>query len=205
MIRVLILASSPAERSRLEKRVSSNASLRVVGGPSDSLRSAAASISEWRPDVVLAEFESHDEESVAALAGDAKGTPATLLVRGPLPSWQDAAAELGAITVLPINASALQLCAAIEAIAAGLVVFYPGEFGFGPDRINRSLPETLTVPELEVLRLVADGLSNKEIATRLRISEHTVKFHVASVMGKLGAESRTEAVTIGIRRGIVLI
>jgi DNA-binding CsgD family transcriptional regulator len=63
----------------------------------------------------------------------------------------------------------------------------------------------LTARELDVLRLVAEGDANKEIAWKLGISEHTAKFHVASILGKLSAGSRTEAVTIGIRRGLVLI
>jgi DNA-binding NarL/FixJ family response regulator len=65
--------------------------------------------------------------------------------------------------------------------------------------------EPLTPREIEVLRAMAEGLANKEIAVRLGVSENTVKFHVASVMGKLGAGSRTEAVMQGIRLGIVLI
>jgi len=56
-----------------------------------------------------------------------------------------------------------------------------------------------------VLRMMADGAANKEIAWKLAISEHTVKFHVASVMGKLNASSRTEAVTRGLRRGLILM
>jgi len=67
------------------------------------------------------------------------------------------------------------------------------------------LAEELTPRESEVLQMLANGLANKEIAARLSISEHTVKFHVASILGKLGAGSRTEAVSLGIRRGIVLL
>src|SRR5438128_1516404 len=67
------------------------------------------------------------------------------------------------------------------------------------------LIEALTPREIEVLRLLAAGLGNKEIASRLAISEHTVKFHVSSIMGKLGAASRTEAVTLGIRHGLIMI
>ena len=67
------------------------------------------------------------------------------------------------------------------------------------------MAEDLTPREIEVLKLVAAGLANKEIAHRLEISDHTVKFHVASVMGKLGASSRTEAVTLGIRLGLIMI
>jgi len=63
----------------------------------------------------------------------------------------------------------------------------------------------LTPRELEVLRMMAEGAANKTIAWKLGISEHTVKFHVASILGKLEAGTRTEAVTIGIRKGLVLI
>ena len=61
----------------------------------------------------------------------------------------------------------------------------------------------LTPRELEVLRLVAQGLGNKEIAELLAISTHTVKYHLAAVLDKLGVRSRTEAVSVGIRRGLV--
>jgi two-component system, NarL family, response regulator YdfI len=67
------------------------------------------------------------------------------------------------------------------------------------------LAEELTPREIKVLQMLANGWANKEIAARLSISEHTVKFHVASIVGKLGAASRTEAVALGIRRGIVLL
>ena len=67
------------------------------------------------------------------------------------------------------------------------------------------LPEPLTARELQVLQLVAQGLPNKGIARRLGISENTAKFHVASLCGKLGASSRTEAVTIAARRGLILL
>ena len=65
------------------------------------------------------------------------------------------------------------------------------------------LIEPLTARELEVLVLVADGLRNREIAARLGISEHTVKFHLAAVFGKLGASSRTEAVRRGFQLGLI--
>src|ERR1700674_681358 len=77
--------------------------------------------------------------------------------------------------------------------------------GSAPTRALDELAESLTRRELEVLQMLAAGLSNKEIAARLSISEHTVKFHVASILGKLGAGSRTEAVSLGIRRGLVLL
>ena len=67
------------------------------------------------------------------------------------------------------------------------------------------LVEALTARERQVLGMLALGLANKEIASRLSLSEHTVKFHVAAILGKLGAASRTEAVAIGIRQGLILL
>ena len=65
--------------------------------------------------------------------------------------------------------------------------------------------EELTAREVEVLRLMARGQRNKQLAAQLKISEHTAKFHVSSVLAKLGARTRTEAVTIGMTRGLVAI
>ncbi len=73
------------------------------------------------------------------------------------------------------------------------------------ERLDRVVREPLTARETEVLTMLAEGLGNKRIAARLGISEHTVKFHVASVLGKLSATSRTEAVTIGVRAGLIMI
>jgi DNA-binding NarL/FixJ family response regulator len=105
-----------------------------------------------------------------------------------------------------------EIVAAIEAAAAGLVVLDATGIETllrAPSAVSASgseaLVEALTPRELEVLQLLAAGLGNKEIASRLAISEHTVKFHVASIMGKLGAASRTEAVTLGIRHGLIMV
>jgi len=71
--------------------------------------------------------------------------------------------------------------------------------------VETGLPEEITSRETDVLRMVAEGLVNKDIATRLGISEHTVKFHISSILDKLGASTRTEAVALGIRRGLIPI
>ncbi len=96
---------------------------------------------------------------------------------------------------------------AIRAVHAGLVVTAP-ELLAHPHAapiLIEDLIEPLTARELEVLDLVAEGLSNKLIAHRLSISEHTVKTHVASIFAKLGASSRTEAVSQAIRRGLIML
>ena len=74
-----------------------------------------------------------------------------------------------------------------------------------PLEVEDELSEEITSRETDVLRMLAEGLVNKEIAARLGISEHTVKFHISSILDKLDASTRTEAVTLGIRRGLIPI
>jgi len=94
------------------------------------------------------------------------------------------------------------------AAAHGLVVLDPSLVNpvlEARDPSSASLVEELTPRELEVLGLLAEGLPNKAIARRLGISDHTVKFHVNAVLGKLGAQSRTEAVVRATRLGLILL
>lgn len=103
-----------------------------------------------------------------------------------------------------------QLVAAIRAVSAGLTVLEPETL----ESLIRTSPESialepgeeeLTSRETEVLHMMTAGLTNREIATALGISENTVKFHIASIFGKLGTSTRTETVTEGIRRGLILL
>ena len=80
-----------------------------------------------------------------------------------------------------------------------------GVYGDRPLELDPELPEEITSRETEVLRMLAEGLVNKDIASRLGISEHTIKFHISSILDKLGASTRTEAVTLGIRLGLIPI
>ena len=80
-----------------------------------------------------------------------------------------------------------------------------GVYGDLPLEVEEELSEEITSRETDVLRMLAEGLVNKDIAARLGISEHTVKFHISSILDKLGASTRTEAVTLGIRRGLIPI
>ena len=94
------------------------------------------------------------------------------------------------------------IMAAIRAAAAGLAVLRPEKVELPPADMPA---DPLSPREIDVLRMMAEGLGNKIIAARLGISENTVKFHVASILARLGAGTRTEAVTIGIRRGLVFL
>ena len=142
-------------------------------------------------------------------------TPTVLLCRRVHALLRKRAAALHIRSVLPLKVTSDQLLAAIQATVAGLAVTLE-PFGQTEDAYTASnkadsiglagtLAEHLTAREIVVLRLMALGLANKEIALRLDISEHTAKFHVSSILAKLGAASRTEAVTIGMTRGLVAI
>jgi two-component system nitrate/nitrite response regulator NarL len=116
------------------------------------------------------------------------------------------AADAALPGVLPSAAPGKQIAAAIMALAEGLTVRLPGQAdrrGFAPpEAASRPL---LTPRELEVLALVGEGMSNKTIARRLGISAHTVKYHLEAVFTKLAVRSRAEAVTRGLRRGLLVV
>jgi DNA-binding NarL/FixJ family response regulator len=120
-------------------------------------------------------------------------------------AWSGDARHQGVRAVLPSDASAAEILAAIEAAAAGLAVIDPRDLeallsAAAPQPVAESAAP-LTARELEVLRMLAEGVANK----KLSISEHTVKFHVAQILAKLNAGTRTEAVTVGIRKGLLLL
>ena len=113
----------------------------------------------------------------------------------------------GARGVISRDSTPRQIHAALRAIAEGLrVIDGDAVFGAAKSRtLHDTLQEPLTARELEVLQLLSAGMTNKEIASRLGITEHTIKFHVNAILGKLGAETRTEAVVHAARLGIVTL
>jgi len=126
----------------------------------------------------------------------------SILRRLPLRGW----------SIAPLDAPATQLQAAIAAAAEGFIALpsIVAERALGQRSVVEamnieSLDEPLTGREREVLEMLSRGLSNKLIARRLSISEHTVKFHVSSIYTKLGASSRTDAVSRGVRRGLITL
>jgi DNA-binding NarL/FixJ family response regulator len=129
--------------------------------------------------------------------------PAVLLAAQANTAMARSAARMKIYSVLPMEATTHQLVVAIAATVAGFAVTLPRPLA-GPPEATR-MAEDLTAREVEVLRLMARGYRNKQLATVLNISEHTAKFHVSSVLAKLGARTRTEAVTIGMTRGLVAV
>ncbi len=152
-------------------------------------------------DVVVALDTDLDALSAAELPG------VVVVAAQPTVEYVRAALRAGANSVLSQDCSAGELRAAVEAAATGLVVLRASDVE-ALQAVSRPVvagESVLTPRETEVLRLLADGLANKEISYRLGISEHTVKFHVNSILTRLDASSHAEAVAVGIRRGLILL
>jgi two-component system, NarL family, response regulator YdfI len=212
MIRVQLKASSAIMRTGIEQMLLSEPGFHII--PDDrEARNDRHIADEEPPDVVIAEVEDAFEEAGWSDLLDAGGPETAILLLVDDPASLSAAEALrsGVRGVLPTRASRDELVAAVHAAAAGLVVIHPDNASTvlpaRPRDAGKSnaLIEPLTSREMEVLAILAEGGSNKEIASRLSISEHTAKFHVASIMGKLGATSRTEAVTLAIRGGLIMV
>ena len=165
-------------------------------------------LDEVQPDVVLLDLGSERVSDWLQHAATSRPAPAILVLADDMPGiLGDGWIRDGGRGVLPRHASIHEIVAAVEAVAAGLIVVHPdtGSLIRSAGRGAAPASRMLTPREIEVLGMMAEGLGNKAIATRLGISLHTVKFHIASVFAKLDVESRTEAVTEGVRRGLVLI
>ncbi|MDQ1389559.1 MAG: hypothetical protein QOF56_3013 [Acidobacteriaceae bacterium] len=213
MIRVLIVAASSISQSGLENLLRASTSLQVVRVLSD-FGQLSEGVEELQPDVVIAEITGQDRtlpEEVLKLSEEAP-VPIVLLVDNANDERDLDALRNGVRAVLPRNMSPGGIVAAVEAVGVGLAVLLPEgldtllrENTASRRTVSPPLVEALTPREIEVLGMMVEGWGNKEISTRLGISEHTVKFHVAAIMGKLNASSRTEAVTSGIRHGLIML
>jgi DNA-binding NarL/FixJ family response regulator len=193
VIRVLISSHSDG----LEGAIRAIASLEFAGRVDPSLESAA-----YSGDVLLVDLDGaveYDWHTFAELP-----IPVIVLAHAPDPAFINSILRSGVRGAIPSDATPQEIESAVQAVNAGLVVTSP-DFLPPAQTAADDLPDPLSDRELEVLDLLSEGLSNKLIAHRLSISEHTVKTHVASIFAKLGAASRTEAVSQAIRRGLVML
>jgi DNA-binding NarL/FixJ family response regulator len=212
VIRAFIVAASPLVRAGLENLLAVR-DIKVAGSDA-TMDDLAGKLSDAGADVALLDLSAAEfDESLDSLvsSGIASDFRVVILADDVVPEFLGEALRAGIAAVLPGNISPDQLVAALQAAASGLIVQFPDYVDAGSPKPSAvastlgELAEPLTPREREVLQMLASGLANKEIAARMKISEHTVKFHVGSILGKLGAGSRTEAVSIGIRRALVLL
>jgi two-component system, NarL family, response regulator YdfI len=209
-IRVLVAAASAVRRAGLEALVKSVPRLKLVGS-APLISGVSAQARALQPDVIVADLDRADPQFIPTISGGA-GMAVVTLIDSPNPSWTAHAVRAGVKAILPRDAPPEEMFSAIQAAYAGLVLMDPAVVQdlARHARFERadSPPEAfdeLTAREIEILRMLAQGLGNKQIAAQLGISEHTVKFHISSILDKLGVSSRTEAVTSGIRTGLILI
>jgi DNA-binding NarL/FixJ family response regulator len=205
-IRVLLVDDHDVVRKGLKMYLGLDEDLEVVG-EAENGQEALRLACELRPDVVLMDLLMPVMDGIAATTAIRQELPDTEIIA--LTSvLEDAsvvgAVRAGAIGYLLKDTKAEELCRAIKAAAAGQVQLSPQAAA----RLMREVkapqsPEKLTERETDVLRLVALGRSNKEIALELTIGEKTVKTHVSSVLAKLGVPSRTQAALYAVRIGLV--
>jgi len=193
------VAEDPLVRSGLVSLLASDAGFSAVselGARSD------AALAESSADLVL--WDTGPRAVAVERSLTAERIPTLALARD-----EEAALDLlraGALGVLLRSADGDRLLAALRAVANGVAVFEPGLLrALVAGRAAPGDSLALTPRETEVLALVAEGLSNKLVAERLKISEHTAKFHVNAILSKLGAETRTEAVVLAARRGFLML
>jgi DNA-binding NarL/FixJ family response regulator len=205
-LRILIVAEDPLARAGLDAMLADQPGCAVVGrvGGVDELQSA---LDVYSPDVLVWDLGWDPAAQIEALSDFQEvGIPIVALVSHEADA--SAARAAGARGILLRDSDAASLLTAAAAVSAGLVVAdlalstaaWPG----GAQALPRATVP-LTPREVEVLGLLAEGLPNKTIANRLGISEHTVGFHVNSIFGKLGVQSRTEAVIQATRLGLIVL
>jgi DNA-binding NarL/FixJ family response regulator len=209
-LRVLIVSPNPLARGGLTSLVQGMTGVKAVGG--GGIAEAASLAGQLLPDAVLLDAgdgEPEDLDAIARLAAAQPGLPIVALSGDQ--SAVSQALAFGASALLPLGTDAETLAAALLASAKGLATIARADLATllpEEERIDPAVKaptEALTHRELEVLQLMARGLTNRQIARRLQISEHTVKFHAGAILGKLSARSRAEAVARAIGLGWILV
>ncbi len=205
-LHVLIVADDPLARAGLATLLADQPGCAVTGQVSSETDLEVA-LEVYRPDVVVWDLGWDPTTTLERLPDlEESGPPVVALL--PDETHAPGAWSAGVRGLLLREVAAERLAVALTAVAQGLVVLDPalaGALRSSWDSAPAPPLEELTPRELEVLGLLAEGLSNKAIAYRLGISEHTVKFHVNAIMGKLGAQSRTEAAVRATRMGLILL
>jgi len=215
VIRVVVAAVSAVRREGLEAIVRKNPSLKLVGSL-PGLIGFTARLQELQPHVVIVDL-AHSDTQLFAPASDLEraGIAVVVLIDDPTAGWAARALRSGVRSILPRESLESEIVSAVLAADSGLVLLDPEltkELASQTRSVSSATAETamealeeLTRREVEVLRLMAEGSGNKQIAARLGISDHTVKFHISSILAKLSVSSRTEAVTQGIRMGLIVV
>ncbi|MDF5712610.1 MAG: response regulator transcription factor [Rhizonema sp. NSF051] len=219
MIRVLVIATNPVVRAGLSAVLTTNPKLTVLTSSASDLDALTGEVLQLQPDVVLLvsiphrDSDYHPIDVLRQLTDMSQDASVAIIVFTDIDSIDlEVYLNSGVRGILTHASTESEILAAVEAVASGLVVLHP-------DVVESLLPlkesslreaianpvQALTPREIEVLQMLGFGLGNKAIAKRLSISEHTVKFHVSSIFQKLSVSTRTEAVTVGVRLGLLML
>jgi two-component system, NarL family, response regulator YdfI len=208
--RIFLIAEPGQARERLEELL--NATDSAIIGRGDDLETFDEELA-GEAEIVAVDATSESQDDLLDKLQDTgllRESRVVLLTDRVASDWLNRALRAGVRGILPPEPDAEIFAAGLEAVARGLIVIHRNELHASRAAGNPAVDapefvEPLTTREREVLQMLSEGLGNKEIAGRLKISEHTVKFHVASILGKLGASTRTEAVSLALRRGMILL
>lgn len=206
-VRVLVCGPDLLARVGLATLLTAAPAITVVGQVAPE-EMPVERIAVYQPDAILWDVGWTPQRQLPQLA-DVTEAGYAVVVLLPEPEAARLVKPSGAQGLLLRASESSILSAALRAVATGLTVFDPAVSTFlfttisSPDEPYTNEP--LTPREQEVLQAMAQGLSNKLIARQLDITEHTVKFHVNAILGKLGAQSRTEAVVRATRSGLILL
>ena len=205
-IRILIVDDHSVVREGLRIFLGRDSELEIVDEAADGAE-AIEKARRLRPDVVLMDLLIPVIDGISATSIIRRESPETRVIA--LTSVVDSALvtgsiRAGAVGYLLKDAEANELRTVIKAVAAGQVQFSPQVSSYLLRELQEPVkPTTLTDREAQVLSLLAQGKSNKEIASYLQIAEDTVKSHIRHILTKLGVQSRTQAVILAIRQGLV--
>jgi DNA-binding NarL/FixJ family response regulator len=206
MIRILLADDHPVVRDGLAAMLSTQPDFEVVGEAGTGAE-AVAEAARLRPDIVLMDLEMPTLDGIEAIRRLREADPAVQVVVLTAFDTDErivGALQAGAQGYLLKGAPRAEIFTAIRTVSAGGALIQPVVASKLLRQVREAEhPDALTAREKEVLGLVAAGLANGEIAERLSISERTVKFHVSSLLSKLGAKNRTQAVRVGRERGLV--
>lgn len=202
-LRLMIVADDLLVRTGLASLLGDQSGVRVVGQSSPQRYAEDSTI--YQPDVVVWDLGWQTRTLPVALLAD---SPLLLLVGDPQSLTAIPLTDVSrAVGVLPRDSHPDEILAALKALALGLVVIAPAllTVWLTAPTATDVLTDPLTGRELDVLKWLAQGLTNKAIALQLGITEHTIKFHVNAIMTKLNAQSRTDAVIRATRAGLVML